>query len=494
MVRFVEVNYATATPLPGPRTLNNGAVIGKVSVMPTENPFYVRSQSDLDSHLTDTTSSLYKFAVDFIANKGSTNAGIWCYAISGTAETFADLQLDGLKDAVNTTFTSPYAPIESISNVEIAAFNSGWVSVSATGYVTGTSNGLLNGSIAFTTSTGFFWSGVVQGEVSGLFVIDGIRADVSVGAMGRAFNGLFDKDWNIFTFAYDQDKSQPLDPDLTSDFKYASGQCYSASGWFNDVLVGANMATQFQAQSHAALFYAALPDGVKTTTKMTGYAVNYSGYTFPNLKQLVGNNPYFCAFVGNQTTDGVSMDNMAFSMALRDHPRPMTTYSVPTRSTQLIYPSRNEVNAWRSNSINPFIQLDNGTTKVPCIGGNYTFGLGVEGNINFIRCRDIIRNALIDDLQALVATRRLKYNIDGISAIERQIVATMQNMVNLNYCDGFVSVTIPIKPYVANEASLDSGQAAILANARATKVVNDVEVKFKWDGDAEGIIINPLTT
>jgi len=495
MVNFIQVNYGTTAVLPEARTLNNGAIIGKVSTQPTENPFYVRTQTELDSYLTDTSSALYKSVVDFLANKGSTNAGVWCYALSGSTETIEDLGLEGLKNASNLTFKCPYVPLTSIANVEINYSNSGWVSVAeGTYWQSGLgSDGSLNGAINFAAATGFYYSGADQGAFSGLFVFDGIRADVGIGAMSRAYNALLDKDWYIMSFAYDQNLAQPLDPNVSGSYKYASGQCYSDADWLRDIRLGASMATSYQGASHACVFYGALPDGVRTTTKMSGYASGYLTTKYPDLKSLIGANPYLTISQGNQTTDGVSMDNMAFSVSLREHPRNNLMYKSATTSTQTVYPQRNEVSTWRASKINPYIERDNGPSeKIPCFGNGNTFGNGNEGNLNFVRCRDIIRAALMDDLQALIANSNLHYNIAGINAIESQIRATMNQLVADKYCDGFVSVTIPIKSYLANEDSLDTGQALILARARATKIVDNVAVKFKWESDIEGLVINPL--
>jgi hypothetical protein len=498
MVSFVEIAYGVELSYPPARSINAGSIIGFSSVVPATNPFRVTSISSLTEAGIPTTSQLYKACVDFLAATAGTSAYAWAYAVNGAGTSYNDVSLLGQINTSNTTFYSPYYPLLSISGIEINYDNSGWYGQQI--YTTGVTSNAIDGKVLFTAGTGFIYSGVLEGLLSGFFLQqgrDGIRADVIVPAISEGFNALLnpDYDFNIFTFGYDQSLGTPLDPNQASAFKYASGQCYSTSGWFGDLLLGKNMATMFNSAGKQCIFYTALPDSVREYSTITGYAggTTYSGSKFSDLPSLVGTTPYLAIFPAKQNSLGADPAEIAMGLTFKSTPRTSLMYAeLPANSSQTVYPSDNETYAWRTAKMNPFIEIVRNGLKTWHIGGNNTFGSGREKDINFVRCRGLVKNMLMDNLQTLLLTRALKYDLKGIDAIIATIQATKQDAFNKGYIDGIGTTTVPIRSYIQNEASLDTGQKAVLLNARGSKVVGDIVTTFVWNGDIEAIVIRAL--
>jgi hypothetical protein len=547
MVTFVEVTYGAEISYPPPRSTNMGVIIGKSSVIPSPNPYRISNASDLIASGIPSTSQLYKACNDFIGGKGDSNATIWAYAVAsaGAQTAITDVALTQIPGTDWTTpvpggtyqtFMSPYVPTLSISGVEVNYDNSGWYTqdrlydndndafftsreagVPNLVWGTGTTDGVFDGRLIF-LSGGFVYSGVNAwggknddhggGAFSGHAFDpsrDSIRADITIETSGvsDAFNILSDSDYdfNIFTFGYDHSLSCPTNPVGASAFKYASGQCYASSGWLHDVKQGKNMAQQFNSVGKRCVFYFSLPSNVRENTKMTGYAVTVGGnaytgaHTYGDLTTILGNTYYMAGFVDKQGTDGADIAAVAMGASLAQLPRTPLMYTPqPANVAQTVYPQKNEVIAWRSAKVNPLIKINRNTLKTYHFGGNSTFGSGNEKDINFVRCRALLANMLIDDLQSLLITRKLKYDLAGINSIKNMIIATEKSALSKGYIDGIGKVTIPIESYLVQEDSLGAEELITLNSARQSKRVEDISITFKWSGDIEEIIIRSLAS
>jgi len=212
---FIEIKDAGIPATPTFADENNAMLIGRSTVMPETNPFLASSINALDSLLIPTSSTLYKSAQAYFNHSAGSGNGLWCYAVSGAQQLEYEVMLAGARDGSNTTFYVPYSPIVSVDKIETNFYGSGWAEIPyGSGWVTGTYDGSPDGRIVW--ADGVTYSGADgTGFFSGLYpnATDYLRCDVTFNPLGKAFNDLSDQSiyFQYFTFAYDQEKTQPVD-------------------------------------------------------------------------------------------------------------------------------------------------------------------------------------------------------------------------------------------------------------------------------------------
>ena len=503
MVIFVETSYGTVSVSPGPRTINNACLIGKVATIPGTNPFLVRTSTDIPTGLL-TSDALYKNINYFLSNKGSSNAGLYCRAVSGAGTINSNVTLSGPIDGSNVSFKSEFAPVEDITALEINKDSTGWYTFPTGNWYTGSVGGTLDGSIKLYAGTGFVYSGTISGAESGFWITSGVklRADITTNVLSDAYGELISKEFGIIAFAYDQSNNGTITPDRQANYKYASGYCIGGKSWLDDVRKGVALASALTDSNRKVVFFYSLPDSVRESTIIgTGWTSGTSLFedspltvAFGDLDSVIGSQYRAMGFVNRQSTDGVDAAVMAMGNAFTEPPRISMMYRRPTTFSQTTWPTKNEVSAWRSAKLNPLIEVNIGTNAIYCWGNSDTFGAGDERDFNYVRCRDLFNQLIMDNLQALLATNKLKYNMSGIESIE-SVIKSAGELATLNgYIDGYLSVTIPIKSYVAKDGKMTVGDQLILDAARASKVVNNITVKYKWDGDIEELKISAITS
>ena len=529
MVVIVDITYGTELSYPPPKVANIGCIIGYSTVIPATNPFTATTIADITAAGIPTSSELYKACEDVFNGAGKLTK-LFVYAISTTQTiaTIENVNLLGALNITNTTFISPYIPCTAISGLELNFNGSGWFTQdkvwnhdvpptftinSESIWHTGTTAGIVDGSVvlkALNLYTGLVWSGTSEGIVSGTTLgtmftnaenPSLLRADITINTsgMGDAFETLKEAKYNFnkFCFAYDHALGCPADPAGGATYKYMTTKCYGNSGWLHDLLLGANMVSSFNSVGKRCMFLFSYPSisGAPATLPMYDYAsgTTYSGSTYADVVSLIGANYNIISFADWQTTLGADPAAAWMGSILAEHPRTMLTYKpVPVNISQTSFPSKPIIQGWRQGKVNPLMTVTTNGQENVVLGGNTTFGNGREKDANFVACRHLLADTILDNLQTLLMSRKLKYNLDGIIKIESSIYASMKLCVTNGWIDGVGTVTIPIKPYLLSESSLDTGSKIILETARQSKIVGDISVTFKWEGDVEEIIIRYL--
>lgn len=498
---FVEIRDGIATAQPAVVGINNALIIGKATGAPDTNPFLIQSIAGMPSSVI-AGDQLYEAAQDYF-DEAAGNAGLWCYVVSTDVVSQEEVLLDGARDSSNTEFYIPYSPLTAVSKVEVLIADrdtgSGWVTQPTTPtqeewYITGTSNDTLNGQITLGVSGAYYNSGGIA--ISGLTLgpNDYIRADVTYGPMGKAFGDINQDDvyFQLFTFGYNQSKVQPQGPTEADDYKYHSGYCYSDVCWLKDNMLGAIMAGNFNSVGKYGVFCYSMPDNLKPNTIMTGYATgtsyNDGSYKYNNVRDIVGTSNKVAGFSAKQSVDGRDTAAAVMGTLMRDHPRKTLTTTVPTIFSQVDMPQTPEILGWSACQINVFLQ----DSSFKMWSSNFTHGTSNGAKINFNRCLGIFKKKLNEILLTQIMTRTLKYDLDGVMKIESAIASVQKNMVNLGYIDGMGKIVIPIKAYLQKEGSMSTGDQAILDAARASGILGDILVEFKWNGDIERIVISSL--
>jgi len=513
---FVNIIYGDAPVVPLLSAPKKIAIIGRATNFSglIDN---IGSAAQLTNNypgLITETDSLYIATKDFIARNGGA-ASVVCYALAGSASQVTDVEFVGPKNGVNGTFYVPYSPADSYTGLEIyvnealepetGTCAAGWYDV-----IGGTSGlyvgDVWNGGIQV-DSTGLTFEIAVGNAMSGVHIESGyrLRADITPNALGLAAKELSDDGvyFQWFAFAYDPVKQCGANPDINNTAeKYHSGYCLSETSWGKDLYMGAAMADSLNAAKKRCQFVFSLPDKVRNNETVasgyiTGCALEGLGATYEDLNSYIGQKKFVSACVSKQIDDADTNVDPAIEVAayrLKDTPRVSLTFRASELGQGGSYADAGELVGWRSAHINStmYYIADVYPQGALMWGGNYTFGVGVDGDMNQVQCKNLLASRLESALYQILFTRTLKYDLASIQRIEDTIRAAIQQAVVDNIIDGVGTITIPIKQYLKNEDDLNAGELAVLTAARASKTVDNITAEYIWNGDIEIITISAL--
>jgi len=525
MVQFVTINYGDSPIVAPSRSFDKVCIIGHCTGATTQIK-EVHGASDLANTAANeawlaTTDKLYIAALDFFSVNTSGKVILCGLGTAGTS----------LTDVEFTYFDTDlwmcsYSPLGTLVRTDISIYctdqvqldeatptlTEGWFGVDTTD--TNLLIELLN-----TVPTGKL-------EVSGAITMDDgdvgtfeylpnndgterIKADLATSAMGDGFHLLTQPSvqFEMFAFAYDQalacydTPSTETDPVLdATNFKYFASNCLSTLSWLADVQLGGSLATQFNSSGQRTIFSFAIPDGVIPALTIdddyadgTLYDSGGTPLMWEQVGVALGNNKFIMGFGAKQTASiAAYCPGIAGMGSLSKKPKRNTLTMEGTEITQLEYPDNSEHKQWKDAKINVVVQLDRVLTSPIVWGSNHTFGQSTDGDINFIRCKNIMAYRVETALyNVLLSKPKIKYDSEGVGRIKSYLSAVQKAAIGM-YIDGKGTIGIPIQYYVDNEAGLDAGEAAILAAARASKTVTDISFGYDWSGDIEYIIVSYL--
>jgi hypothetical protein len=490
---MVSVTWGASAPQPGLASLTAAAMIGCAAALPAEggtdvNPVHVYSVLELTSTYGLTTDDIIvKAATDFF-NAGGTD--LWAYVLvnEDNSATYTDVELTGIKNSVNKTFSCPYSPVSDITNLEYSVNGVDWTATADfTKIETIIGSGIYTGSV------------LLGATVPAIDATYTIRADIATSGVGKAIDALQAPEvvFNALCFAYDQSLAA-TGALITDNFRYKQTRTYSNTSWLGDVLEGATSVSTLNAAGKRCIFMASLPDSVTPTTLITSVMANGTAYdagtsAYNTLKTIIGTNAFVSLFVAEQTTDGSELAANTMGALMSDEPRKPFKYYPIENLSQTTFPTQGEISNWDTAQINVIASeyFSNGT-QFTVVGGNHTLGTGWEGKINYVRCKNILTNKLIDNLKAVLLTREIKFTSRGSQHVYDVIDATLDWAIANNYIDGKSYILIPVKSYLENEATLTEGQQSWLDTERATGIFNNIEIAYEWKGDVDKIIISAL--
>ncbi len=533
MVQFVRVTYGDSPIIAAQRSFDTMCIIGdltgttSVLIGPLMGANDLLSYSNENPTVLATTDKLYIAAVDFFSINPSGKLYLGGIGSTGTVYEDAEFLNLGVDEDLNYVYMAPYSPLDSGGlnggltkiNIEIYALAAnfdadpvppaadGWVNVDVTDSdTTGCVVELLNteptGKITFnsgsfaikttddggTTVYGYTFAGTER-----------VRCTIDASAIGDVFKLLTEPgvQFEMFAFAYDPSLDCPTIITAATD-KYYSTNTIGGSSWLHDLQMGAKMATQFVSAGQYCMFCGGLPENTLPNEAWDdSYATDTSFATTNTVKYesiitAVGGNKFVALFVSDQAADASSHDPAIAGMGSLSKKKkrpPLTFY--PTEIRQTDYPDNTSAKQWADAQVNAVVYIDRVVPPVVVWGSNKTLGQSNDGDINFIRCKNIMAYNIETALYNVLLSQKAKYDAAGIARIKSSIIAVLQAAVG-TLIDGVGEVAIPIEYYVNNESSLTTGEAAILAAARTSKAVNDISISYLWSGDIETISVSYL--
>jgi len=119
------------------------------------------------------------------------------------------------------------------------------------------------------------------------------------------------------------------------------------------------------------------------------------------------------------------------------------------------------------------------------ISHGFTLGVGYSSRINYVRCKYIISQTLVNGLWELLASRTVQMSYQGMQKVKNKITGIFKTLQSQKIVDGLAYVKIPIENDLKNNTA--TGQAA-----RATRTIPSIEIGFYWYSSLEKIIITSI--
>jgi len=228
-------------------------------------------------------------------------------------------------------------------------------------------------------------------------------------------------------------------------------------------------------------------------------ATNAYGATdyFSNLRTIVGAQQNFMGIFPKQVT-GTSGYLAAYdggavvaSLIRKSRVRDTLTGIVPTTGV-VAYEDEATMRSFKSAQLMTFVKVSHLRAE-PFLNFGYTFGIGRRKTINNVRCLYQIKHALMASLLQLVLSPDLKYDVNGMRRIKSVIASVIDQCTMNGWCDGLVSINIPIEEYLATPiSSRTPADQETISTAQESGIVDNIEVVYQWGPNPETIVISSL--
>jgi len=168
----------------------------------------------------------------------------------------------------------------------------------------------------------------------------------------------------------------------------------------------------------------------------------------------------------------------------------LTGYTPTTAVTPV--ENESEMQAYKTAQIMTWARISHLRSE-PFLNFGTTFGSGRRRSANNVRCLYQIKHALMTALLQLVLMPDLHYDIAGIRRIKSVIAATIKECELNKWCDGLVSIKIPIEEYIAIPVGQRTAEEQALVSAAIdSAIVDNIEVTYLWGPNPETIVISAL--
>jgi len=233
------------------------------------------------------------------------------------------------------------------------------------------------------------------------------------------------------------------------------------------------------------LFFYGLPGDANATDSIVGLTPAKNWY---QLKDFVGQREEFAAIKAVPTSDDSSLcDDMScgyMGMTASTHPHRQMSFAVPHMG---IGDECGLVDRayFKDGQIAAIMENRNLAGNPKLITYGFTFGTGYSNRINYVRCKGIISQNLVNGIWELFASREVLMDYDGMQIVKDKIRAIFKTLVDQGIVDEFAYVKIPIEEgFLANNAAATA--------ARLKYEIPAIEIGYYWYSSLERIVITSV--
>lgn len=259
----------------------------------------------------------------------------------------------------------------------------------------------------------------------------------------------------------------------TTKKNYHGAKCY-----FGNQSADLMMFTNAIAGKNCILFYA-LPGDADIQTSGAGYSVYWD-----QLKNFIGAREDVALIKAKPSSSNHDMAAGYLGMTAGTHPHTTMTFAVPHMGIQE-EESLIKRSYWNDGQIATPMTRRELTGNPYLISHGFTLGTGYSSRINYVRCKYIISQNLVNGLWALLASRTVRMSYAGMQLVRNKINGIFKTLQDQGIHDGLAYVRIPVEIDLKNNTS--AGQ-----DARAARTIPSIEIGFYWYSSLEKIIITGI--
>jgi len=233
------------------------------------------------------------------------------------------------------------------------------------------------------------------------------------------------------------------------------------------------------------LFFYNLPGDANATDSIVGLSPDKKWH---ELKDFVGQREEFTPIKAIPASSDSSLcDDMAcgyMGMTAARHPHRQLTFSVPHMG---IGDESSLVDRayFKAGQIATVMTNRNLAGNPYMITYGFTFGTGYANRINYVRCKGIISQNLVNGIWELFASQEVLMDYDGMQIYKDKIRAIFKTLVDQGIVDSFAYVNVPIEEdFLANNAAATA--------ARLKYEIPATEIGFYWFSSLERIVITSV--
>jgi len=329
-------------------------------------------------------------------------------------------------------------------------------------------------------------SGAVEQDVS--LSADSVLISYTTAILAEALKVFNNQDVQLMALAYDPGKMSGSGP----------GQgIYGGISFIDDMKIVLTHCNSRTSSGRARQLCCGLPANQHMTDPTISYGgpggEYWSGFRANELGQarnvMVMGEPHTLATSGYYGERDTSA--MIAAAVRKSRVRDTLTGFVPTTAVTALE-NESEMEAYKTAQIMTWVKISHLRVE-PFINFGFTFGVGRDARENHVRCINQIKHALSTALLQLVLSPDLKYDLNGTRKIKSVISAVIRECEMNNWCDGIVSIIIPIDEYLAIPVAKRTDEdQVIVTNAQDSAIVDNIEVTILWGPNPETIVISAL--
>jgi len=389
--------------------------------------------------------------------------------VSGSVDIYQNTPMLKVTDYIYETPIKPPLGFYPAGQEEVRYYPS----AEATGYFINTAGGATG--VAFTVETDGLsnWTGRLNflNGLSGNEIDNPPRSGSKItvsfkigNVMSKLSEVIDDYNINMMAAAYDNTPSKD---------NYSAGDSHFGSQAedlmrFTNTIAGKNV-----------LFFWATPGDADRGETASGMSVNWE-----NIKNFIGQREDVSVMDIKPSSSNHDMAAGLMGMTAGTHPHKTMSFAVPHMGIQEEMPlvDRSYFNDGQVITVMKRRELSG---EPYLITHGFTLGTGYSSRINYVRCKYIISQNLVNGLWELLASREVDMSYKGMQLVRNKIAGIFKTLQDQGIHDGLAYIKIPVEDDLKNNTT--AGQSA-----RATRTIPSIEIGFYWYSSLEKIIITGI--
>jgi len=414
------------------------------------------------------SSQAYKSTANFFSASPTPGSTLYVLAlVSGTVDIYQDTPMEKITESLYETPVKP--PLGFYGTQQVKYFPV----AENTGYWINKQDGSQGLGFTLQTDGAGNWNGRINfnNGLSGTVIDNPPRTGSKITCSFRVGSATAEVSQNIELYninmlatAYQNSKSMT---NFTGSNTFYGSQAEDLMR-FTNAIAGKN-----------CLFFWNLPGNAAVGSSGVGISVNWE-----NLRNFIGAREDVALIKAKPSSSNHDMAAGYLGMTAGTHPHKTMSFAQPHMGIQE-EESKIKRTFWNAGQIASPMERRELSGNPFLISHGFTLGAGYSSRINYVRCKYIISQNLVNGLWALLASRDVRMSYAGMQLVRNKIAGIFKTLQDQGIHDGLAYINIPVENDLLNNTA--AGQAA-----RAAREIPSIEIGFYWYSSLEKITITGI--